>query len=160
MAWAVIPVLALAACSGGGEPAVGATFSPAMNAVPGIESPLPFEGLVDPDSRAVGSALQDGTSLVITLGHDACGLVVSGGEGQEAVTAALTDATTTGATSSDRIGEHVEVGVSPRSSTTADEWVLRCGTTGVEVCGSGFSEDAELIGLERDPETDCLVIAP
>lgn len=53
---------------------------------------------------------------------------------------------------SDELGQYAEAGIEP----SGQEWVLRCGSHGMQICGVPVTDSTKTVGLVRADDSDCL----
>lgn len=155
-ATAIAIAATLAACSpGGGSEPSGVTFSAAVDDIAAIDSPLPEVQLLPEGSRPVAVLHSADDIVVLSLGPNACGVAVKGeAAGTQAMSIDLEAEPRSQIRHSDEIGDYAEAGISP----SADEWILRCGSRGVQMCGIPMSDSTVTVGFVKSDDSDCLLV--
>lgn len=155
---AILAVSLLSACSGNdGNAPSGVTFSAELDSIPSVSSPIPETELRPTGSRPVAYVENTDTVTVLSLGSNTCGVTVKGQEsGTESMSVDLKSEPTSQIKHSDQLGQYAEAGIEPLDQ----EWVLRCGSHGMQICGMPVTESTKVVGLVEADDSDCLAAGP
>gem|GEM_PF-3730312 len=158
---AVLAVLslsvALSGCSGGEDNTPSdVTFSQALTDAPAVTAPAIGEDSVTAGFRPMGYIDSPALRVVLSLGDSSCGLAAQGPQsGEQAASVDLKNEPSGVIRTSAALGEYAEASIT--LSSTDEEWVLRCGSNGVQVCGIDVPDGAKVVGLTREAsEEGCL----
>lgn len=153
---AILAALLLSACSGDdGNAPSGVTFSAELDSIPSVGSPLPESEILPTGSRSIAYVESTDTVTVLSLGSNICGVTVKAeASGAESMSVDLKAAPTSQIKNSEELGQYAEAGIEP----SGQEWVLRCGSHGIQICGVPVTDSTKTVGLVEADDSDCLAV--